>query len=368
MRARFAVLAAILLALCTLGARAETNGPPPGTWGIGVLGGGNIYTDGQPSVRYVATDRLSLELIPNPIYSYQRTGALKLSSKNFDIAFDIIERLASYKGFNLNALVEPQWVYQYQRTDNATGPSKLTFNSLTLGAGLELEYFLRPELSIGARGMFSYAYARSNGTNASPQYAKSFNWTGQGAVVHYYFMPPSAEEPDVKPAGAGAWAVGWQGTGNLYNDSTPLVRYAFSDKNAIEESVTGSWNHSTSGNTNSHTQSLFTYTDWIHRLAVRGPVVFSSVVELEIADAYSKSQINPGFTRTSTLTLSPAAGFEIEYFVMPQLSLGARALLYYFDVRASNYSAAGYGGQSLNQFIALQGQILSARLYFGGSK
>lgn len=54
--------------------------------------------------------------------------------------------------------------------------------------------------------------------------------------------------------------------------------------------------------------------------------------------------------------------------MLPDLSVSSRGLLLYSNGHGSNYGTLGYMGQSVTNQIALVGQVLSVRWYFGAPR
>lgn len=367
MKTLIATFALLALSALGVGAHAEYAPPPKGTWGVGVMGPGTFYDDGQPSVKYFATDKLAIELVP--VFRYDRIrppvgGAA--SDKNFIFNFDTLYRLGSYDGVNLSLFAGIGLKNFYNRQDFG---NKNTARELFVNTGFEVEYFLRPDLSVGARSFLSSIYGRnmdysSAGSNGNSSFKILF-WGAHGVNVHYYFTPPSTDDHGDSAPATTKWALGWQGFGDAYGRSQPSIKYLFSDKNAIELIPEWTWTHSDSQATYQHSQNFTLPIDWVHTLIVHGPVTFSSVVEPEVGLGYTDNKFSAtNFNQSYTRIFGLGAGVETEYYVLPTLSFGARLLVNYQQFRTSNYNQFGYQGMTVSTVIRPTGQVLSVRWYF----
>jgi hypothetical protein len=273
---------------------------------------------------------------------------------------------------NVDFVAEPVAGYGYSWSTNPNiGKTKST--ALGVGAGLQLEYFLRPDLSLSAEALLRYSYTWGgsySGFGSNPEFSRDLTWTGQAFNVHYYFTGPS---PDEKPAalpGSGSWAVGWQGHGSLYlggfADFQPSLKYVLSDETAIEAIPEVIVQSQDSTGLATRSQSYLLPVDVVRRAMTYGPITLSYLVEPSVGYAISRTSIGPAETRDTTWSFGLGGGYELEYFVLPRLSLGARALLVYSNTRLSEYSQAGYQGLAIGHGLSLGGQVLSVRWYFGG--
>ena len=371
MKALIALAALLALSAFGAGARAEYSPPPKGTWGVGIMGPGTFYDDGQPSIKYFATDKLALEFIPVFFFQRTRTGNFDNTNKNIILNFDTLYRLGSYKGVNLSLLAGVGLKNFYDRNNSSfpSNPSKETVRALFINTGFEVEYFVRPQLSVAFRNLFSAIYERdalySTGSTTGESSFKILFWGAHGVNVHYYFLPPSADDgKDSAPSGTGKWALGWQGFGDRYGNAQPSIKYAFSDQNAIELIPQWTWSHTDSAAAYTHNQSFSLPIDWEHRLMARGPVTFSSVVEPMAGNQYLE-QGGGGTRHTNIWTWGLSAGIETEYFVVPTLSLGARALLTYQQSRSQSYTPSSF---TVTNTLRPTGQVLNVHWYFGGAK
>lgn len=370
------VLAAPLRADTTPSASTSSDPllPPPNTWSIGFHGFGPFYPAGQPSVRYVLNQDWAFELTPNFSYNHEHSSAVQTSSERLlAVHLDFLRTLTTYKGLKLSALVEPGFRYDYTRTDSQPFDySKTTIATFDLNAGLELEYFLRRDLSVAARTIYAFNWARDPSSTSSTMirnaHTAAMAIDGETFALHYYFEGPSDEAP-VSKAGPGSWAIGWAGVGNLYSsDYQPSLKYVWSEKTAFEIIPKLSWQHSNNGGTYNHNQSFTVPFDVERKVMTRGPVVISAVIEPSIGTAYFESKSTPFYTQQKAWTFGLGVGPELEYFVRPNISVGARALLAYSGSYQSNYSQAGYGGMQIAHNVFLAGQVLNAHWYFGGKR
>ena len=378
MKAKLLPLSAALAVLFAAPLRAETPAPdsllpPPHTWAIGFHGFGPIFNPGAPSVRYVLNERWAFELTQSFSYNHGHTGT-STTSTTWDerTSFDVLRTLATYQGFKLSALIEPALEHSYSRSDfQPAFYSRSETNTLNLNTGVELEYFLRRDFSVAARAVYAFNWAHgltSNPVASIPNsHSAQMAVDGESFALHYYFEGPSADAP-VSSAGPGAWAIGWAGIGPLYaSDYQPSLKYVWSDKTAFEIIPMASWTHRNSGNTYSHSQSITVPFDIERKVMTRGPIVLSAVLEPFVGSSYAETNSPPfSNSHTKTWNYGLGAGAELEYFLRPNISFGARALLLYTSSYQSNYSQLGYGGQGVFQNVFLGGQVLNAHWYFGG--
>jgi hypothetical protein len=374
----FSFVAALLLSLPAL-ALADVQQPAPGTWALGWQGVGTNYYSaitepGAPSIRYVATDKLDLEL--TPYFAYSHIGGPageEQNTQSFILDFAVIRRVARFGDLNVDLIAQPLVGYGYSWSTGLTG-GRTKQTEAGLGAGLQLEYFLRPNLSLSAEALLQYTYAWGGsytGFGSNSELSRSLSFTGQALNVHYYFTSPS---PDEKPAdlpGPGSWAIGWQGHGSLYlggySDFQPSLKYVVSDKTAIEAIPEVLVQDSDSGSIATRTESFLLPVDLIRNVTTRGPITLSYVIEPTVGYQVSKTAIPPvSSTRTNYWDFGLGGGYEIEYYVLPHLSLGARALLVYTYERQSQYAQTGYQGLAIAHGLTLGGRVLSVHWYFGG--
>ena len=177
-----------------------------------------------------------------------------------------------------------------------------------------------------------------------------------------------------------SWALGWAGEGNLYGSEAPSLRYVINDKNALEAVVSASWAHSNTnappgllGESVSFDSNYTVYLDYLRKLAGNDKVQLNFLVEpyWGVFKSYGYSTGLPGNVHNTSVTAGIGAGLEVEYFVLPRLSLGTRFQLWaeYSESRQDNDNGAGSTTlvKSFYRYpIALSGQILAVRWYFGG--
>lgn len=351
--------------------------PLPGTWGIGFRGLGPVNGRGQPSVRYIASDRWAFELTPSLSLDYTHAGPITRSkTENFHLYFDVIRKLASYKALDVNFVLEPGFGYNYTRADS---PSPVSYNvtyqpTFDLNAGLEFEYFLRRDLSVAGRTLFTYEWQRNANYTPAGSNGRAFNasiaFVGESLNLHYYFSGASNNDDKTVPAaGPGSWALGWQGLGTLYpSEYQPSLKYVWTDKTAFEIVPLLSWSHNYGGVIN-HFENFTLPIDVERKLWTNGALVMSGVMETRLGTGYNETGgPGPAYTKTKIWIFGIGAGPEFEYFLWPNFSVGARTLLSYTHTRNSNYSQAGYQGLSFMHDVNLEGQVLTTRWYFGGGK
>lgn len=192
-------LAAVVLS-AAISPRALKAEPAPGAWSLGWqgIGTGALYDTASPSFRYVATDKTSLEIIPSLFLYHQNNpygGPMISDGQTYGLFFDVIRRIDSYKDVDLNFLIEPSFSYfdGYSRP-SGTPPTKTKTSTVGLGAGLEVAYFVLPNLSFGARALVKSTYQES--ATYSPTvhtpigYTRTLKWEGQILTMHYYFGSP----------------------------------------------------------------------------------------------------------------------------------------------------------------------------------
>ena len=186
--------------------------------------------------------------------------------------------------------------------------------------------------------------------------------------------------PAFAEAAPRSWALGWEGLGNVYATGSPGVRYVWTDKTAFELVPTVLVQHSNtgsasafSGETVMDTKSYALAFDVIRKIGTYQGVSLSWLAEPSIGIGriyqYSTGTFAPGNTHTSTTNYGLGLGLELEYFVLPNLSLGSRALvtgtLIQSNVDTDNGLGVTKSAKNISRSAVLVGQILAIRWYFG---
>ncbi len=191
-------LAAVILSAAIL-PRAAKAEPAPGAWSLGWQGIGTAYASASPSLRYVATDKTFLEVTPSLALYHQNnplSGPNISDGQTYGLFVDVIRHIDSYKDVDLNYLIEPSFSYSesYTRPYSGTPPTKTRSATVGLSAGLEVAYFVLPNLSFGARALLASTYQESatylSSFHLPIAYAKTLKWEGQLLTMHYYFGSP----------------------------------------------------------------------------------------------------------------------------------------------------------------------------------
>lgn len=361
-------LLALLLA-APVPARAAVPQPPKGTWSFGVTGIDSANIAGNPNVRYVATDKTTLELTPTLAWSGLTQGLALSNSQSYGLTLDVIHKIGTYKDTNLSWLVQPSVAYKYTKLiDGATNKSPQP--GFGIGAGFELEHFFQPNLSVSARALLDFHYTSQNsysdiapGTTRGS--AKTFAVAGQALAMHYYFTD-DWKKVEASPEERGRWAVGWRGLGFWEGYAQPSVKYVLNDRWAIEAMPAYTLSHTNSGAGYTHSENFFLPVDFERTLARGHGVQLTWLIEPAVGafiSDYKFSDSSYLLSRTYDVYLN--AGLEFEYFLLDDLSVGARGLLTYRNGHGPVYTPVGYAGQRINNSVSLVGQVLSVRWYFG---
>jgi hypothetical protein len=368
------LILALLLAIPTL-VHADVAQPPAGTWSVGTGGFDSGLLVANPNVRYVVSDKTMLELTPSISLSHARQASLSSNGQSYGLTLDVLRKIGTYKDTNLSWLVQPAIAAGYTRSDSGAIVSKGPSLGFGLGAGFEVEHFFQSNFSVSARTLLNYTYARqdSYSTGSSmPGSSKSFDLGGQALAFHYYFTNDTAKI-DAAPEGRGRWALGWQGFGFSLGNAVgngfiqPSIKRVLNDRWALEFAPGYRVSHNNTGTSSFHNESLFLPLDFVRTLARAHDAQLSWIIEPSVGYTNNSTALPPTFSnRSKTYIASLGSGLEIEYFLLPELSVGSRAMLIYQNAHASNYQLTGYAGQSVSNSLFINNQVLSVRWYFGG--
>ncbi len=187
------VATVVMTAALTRAANAE---PADGSWALGWQGLGTEFPNATPSARYVWNEKTSLELIPMISLEHYNFSNDIEDIQSYGLYFDVRRKIASSHGVDFSYLIEPSYRYSFEKYAYPGYYNKSYFSTFGLGAGVDVEYFVLPNLSLGARAVLTAAFAQGGqfvtGSPSSVQITKNLSWQGQLLNVHYYFGGGSA--------------------------------------------------------------------------------------------------------------------------------------------------------------------------------